>query len=89
MSDDPVRAERPALRPSRDRRTTGPGRRAYWRGGRRAGDWPASLEAEPRCPRCHTPEVRLVEATPETLFWSCRACRYEWESDRAGTPRLI
>lgn len=61
-----------------------PDRRDYWRGGRRSTDWPTTLTRKPQCPRCQSPEVRFVEGTPETLFWSCHRCRHPWSSTAAG-----
>lgn len=84
MTDDPRPKAEPRAADAADRRTPGSDRRAYWRGGRRAADWPTTLTGPPQCPRCGTPEVGLIEATPETLFWTCRRCRHDWESDRTG-----
>lgn len=61
-------------------------RRSFFRGGRRKEDWPPTLTEPLRCPRCQSPEARFVEATPETLFWQCHACRYNWTTTPQGRP---
>ena len=72
--------------PSKPDRRTDPDRRGYHRGGRRRGDWPATLLAPPTCPRCASPEARFVEGTTETLFWRCHRCQHEWETRPDGSP---
>lgn len=62
-------------------------RRAFFRGGRRVSDWPTQL-LNVRCPRCQSAETRFIEATPETLFWECHACRHEWTTGTDGRPPI-
>jgi hypothetical protein len=62
-------------------------RRSFFRGGRRASDWPETLVQPLRCPRCASPQARFVDGTPESLFWECHSCRHPWSTTPQG--RLI
>lgn len=59
-------------------------RRTFFRGGRRKTDWPSSLTEPLHCPRCASAEVKLVDGTPDTLFWECHPCRHAWSTAHDG-----
>jgi ribosomal protein L37AE/L43A len=65
-------------------RRSGESRRTFFRGGRRKADWPASMTEPLHCPRCASAEVKLVDGTPETLFWECHPCRHAWSTAPDG-----
>jgi DNA-directed RNA polymerase subunit M/transcription elongation factor TFIIS len=59
-------------------------RRAFFRGGRRLSDWPQTLTEPLKCPRCGSPQAKLLDGTPETLFWECHSCRHGWSTSPQG-----
>ena len=70
--------------PAAGDRRKGGDRRGYTRGGRRRSDWPEGFGSS-RCPRCESPELRFVDATPSAYFWYCHRCRFDWSTRYDGT----
>jgi uracil-DNA glycosylase family 4 len=77
-------AARETWSPSLGDRRIGLDRRSYSRGGRRRSDWPKEIGAH-HCPRCGSPELRFVDATPGLYFWDCHRCRFDWSTRSGGT----